>query len=76
MPVADQDKSWAPHCSCDYCKKTLEGKSFFTFIGLFLVSYILKWLSLQCIFKGTAMCFKGWYRGEKRVMKFGIPRVW
>ncbi|XP_076818916.1 uncharacterized protein LOC143464805 [Clavelina lepadiformis] len=42
MPVGDQDKPWAPHFSCDYCKKTLEG----------------------------------WYRGEKRAMKFALPRVW
>ena len=26
MPVGDQDKSWAPHFTCEYCKKTLEGK--------------------------------------------------
>ena len=51
-------------------------KLYFTFFGLLLFSYILKWLSLQCIFKGTAMCFKGWCCGEKRTMKFGIPRVW
>ncbi|KAM5145528.1 uncharacterized protein ACMZJ9_012878 [Mantella aurantiaca] len=42
MPVGDQDKSWAPHVTCEYCKKTLEG----------------------------------WYRGEKRAMKFAIPRIW
>ena len=27
MPVGDQNRSWAPHFACDYCKKTLEGKS-------------------------------------------------
>ena len=27
MPVGDQDRTWAPHFACDYCKKTLEGKS-------------------------------------------------
>ncbi|XP_058859314.1 uncharacterized protein LOC131702005 [Acipenser ruthenus] len=42
MPVRDQDKPWAPHFTCEYCKKTLEG----------------------------------WYRGEKRAMKFAIPRIW
>ncbi|XP_058862618.1 uncharacterized protein LOC131704953 [Acipenser ruthenus] len=42
MPVGDQDKPWAPHFSCEHCKKTLEG----------------------------------WYRGEKRAMKFAIPRIW
>src|SRR6218665_677974 len=26
MPVGDQDKSWAPHFTCEYCKKSLEGK--------------------------------------------------
>lgn len=26
MPVGDQDKSWAPHFTCEYCKRTLEGK--------------------------------------------------
>ena len=26
MPVGDQDKSWAPHFTFEYCKKTLEGK--------------------------------------------------
>lgn len=26
MPVGDLDKSWAPHFTCEYCKKTLEGK--------------------------------------------------
>jgi hypothetical protein len=26
VPVGDQDKSWAPHFACEYCKKTLEGK--------------------------------------------------
>src|SRR6218665_1799872 len=24
MPVGDQDKSWAPHFTCEYCTKTLE----------------------------------------------------
>ncbi|KAM5148072.1 uncharacterized protein ACMZJ9_011728 [Mantella aurantiaca] len=47
MPVGDQDKSWAPHVTCEYCKKTLEGK--------------------------LNNC---WYRGEKRAMKFAIPRIW
>ena len=42
MPVGDQDRSWAPHFSCDCCKRTLEG----------------------------------WFRGEKRSMKFAIPRIW
>ncbi|XP_058848173.1 uncharacterized protein LOC131698720 [Acipenser ruthenus] len=42
MPVGDQDKPWAPHFTCEHCKKTLEG----------------------------------WYRGEKRAMKFAIPRIW
>ena len=26
MPVGDQDKSWPPHFTFEYCKKTLEGK--------------------------------------------------
>src|SRR6218665_1950977 len=26
MPVGDQDKSWALHFTCEYCKKTLEGE--------------------------------------------------
>ena len=26
MPFGDQDKSWAPHFTCEYCKRTLEGK--------------------------------------------------
>ena len=26
MSVGDQDKSWAPHFTCEYGKKTLEGK--------------------------------------------------
>ena len=42
MPVGDQDKPWAPHYCCEYCKKTLEG----------------------------------WFRGEKRSLKFSNPRVW
>jgi hypothetical protein len=42
MPVGDQDKHWAPHVICDYCRRTLEA----------------------------------WFRGEKRVMPFAIPRVW
>ena len=25
MPVGDQDKRWAPHVTCDYCRHTLEG---------------------------------------------------
>ncbi|XP_076036895.1 uncharacterized protein LOC143022524 [Oratosquilla oratoria] len=25
MPVGDQDKLWAPHFTCDLCKRTLEG---------------------------------------------------
>ena len=25
MPVGDQDKQWAPHVVCDYCRRTLEG---------------------------------------------------
>ena len=24
MPIGDQDKSWAPHFSCEYCRRTLE----------------------------------------------------
>ncbi|KAL6458377.1 hypothetical protein MHYP_G00336070 [Metynnis hypsauchen] len=24
MPVGDQDKQWAPHFTCEHCKKTLE----------------------------------------------------
>ncbi len=42
MPVGDQDKPWAPHVICDYCRRTLEG----------------------------------WFRGEKRAMRFAVPRVW
>ena len=42
MPVIDQDKAWAPHFTCEQCKKTLEG----------------------------------WYKRERRAMKFAIPRVW
>ncbi|KAL6481179.1 hypothetical protein MHYP_G00092590 [Metynnis hypsauchen] len=42
MPVGDQDKPWAPHFTCEHCKKTLEG----------------------------------WYRGEKRAMRFAVPRIW
>lgn len=42
IPVGDQDKRWAPHVICDYCRRTLEG----------------------------------WFRGEKRAMRFAIPRVW
>src|SRR6218665_1076840 len=26
MPVGDQDKSWAPHFTFEYCKKIFEGK--------------------------------------------------
>ncbi|XP_076359557.1 uncharacterized protein LOC143251981 isoform X2 [Tachypleus tridentatus] len=25
MPVRDQDKPWAPHVTCEHCRKTLEG---------------------------------------------------
>ena len=25
MPVGDQDKRWAPHVICEYCRRTLEG---------------------------------------------------
>ena len=25
MPVGDQDKRWAPHVICDYCRRILEG---------------------------------------------------
>ena len=42
MPVGDQNKRWAPHVICDYCRRTLEG----------------------------------WLRGEKRAMRFVIPRIW
>ena len=42
MPVGDQDKRWAPHVMCEYCRRTLEG----------------------------------WFRGEKRAMRFAIPRIW
>lgn len=38
MAVGDQDKSWAPHFTCEYCKKTLEGKV--------KNCYLLRW---QCI---------------------------
>ena len=24
--VGDQDKTWTPHFTCEYCKKTLESK--------------------------------------------------
>ncbi|XP_028028166.1 uncharacterized protein LOC114241515 [Bombyx mandarina] len=41
-PVRNQDKPWAPHVACSYCKR----------------------------------CLEGWYRGEKRSMKFAIPRIW
>ncbi|XP_058858436.1 alpha-ketoglutarate-dependent dioxygenase alkB homolog 3 isoform X2 [Acipenser ruthenus] len=27
MPVGDQDKPWAPHFTCEHCKKTLEANS-------------------------------------------------
>ena len=27
MPVADQDKPWAPHIICVYCRRTSEGWS-------------------------------------------------
>ena len=27
MPVGNQDRTWAPHLTYDYCKKTLVGKS-------------------------------------------------
>jgi hypothetical protein len=26
MPVGDKDKIWAPHFTCEHCKRTLEGK--------------------------------------------------
>ena len=26
MPAGDQDKPWAPHFTCEHCKRTLEGK--------------------------------------------------
>ena len=42
MPVGDQDKRWAPHVICEYCRRTL----------------------------------KCWLRGEKRAMRFAIPRIW
>ena len=42
MPVGDQDKRWAPHVMCEYCRHTLED----------------------------------WFRGEKRAMRFAIPRIW
>ena len=42
MPVGDQDKRWAPHVICDYCRCILEG----------------------------------WLKGEKRAMRFAIPRIW
>ena len=43
VQVEDQDKPWAPHYSCENCKKrTLEG----------------------------------WFQGERRPMKFAIPRIW
>lgn len=29
MPVGDQDKTWAPHFSCENCRRTLEGKKTF-----------------------------------------------
>ena len=25
MPVGDQDKRWAPHVICEYCRRTLDG---------------------------------------------------
>ena len=26
MPIRDQDKSLAPHLTCEHCKKTIEGE--------------------------------------------------
>lgn len=57
VPVGDQDRSWAPHFTCEHCKKTLEGKRAIAVYNLFIM-------------------FAGWYRGEKRSMKFAVPRVW
>ena len=42
MSVGDQNKRWAPHVICDYCRRTLECR----------------------------------LRGEKRAIRFAIPRVW
>ena len=32
MPVDDQNKTWAPHFTCEHCKKTLEGKKACNFL--------------------------------------------
>ena len=46
MTVDDQDKSWAPHFPCDYCKKTLEGKSLLLLLGYFYFYFRILWNGL------------------------------
>ena len=42
------------------------------------ISYTLVMGEINLFFIITALlcCFIGWYRGEKRAMKFAIPRIW
>lgn len=70
-PVRNLDKPWAPHVACNNCKRYLEGKQF-------LVNkkyvYLYKYMFIICLF--LSLFISGWYRGEKRSMKFAVPRIW
>lgn len=50
MPVGDQDKPWAPHVSCEYCKKTLEGKVVNITVYVFMLHVKLMLHMLHVVF--------------------------
>ncbi|KAM3928102.1 uncharacterized protein RB166_006233 [Leptodactylus fuscus] len=73
MPVGDQDKPWAPHFTCEHCKKTLDGKWInATLLNTRLTVLILIKFSIQILF----CLLISWYRGEKRAIHFAILRIW
>ena len=76
MPVGDQGRIWTPHFASDHCKKLWK---------VSLVNILL--LNLNCCVFSVydkkprlnywqQYFFSKWNRGEKRAMKFAIPRIW
>jgi hypothetical protein len=74
MPVGDQDKTWAPHFTCQHCKVTLESKKFLLLFYFLFFKWFPRLPSLKHMSFGSVIA--EWLRGEKRSMKFSIPRIW
>ena len=65
MPVGGQDKSWAPHFSCDYCKMTLEGKSFVRLLGCFYFHIFWNGLAYSAFLKVLLYVLKDGIMGRR-----------